>query len=223
MSGTSIPNTSSTPAQLSLNYATAGEASKPALLLVPGQTESWWGYEAAMELLQDRFQLFAGSTLERPGPIRSDAGTLYPRQYGQRPGAAHPGRDRPTDHRQRVVVRRGPVGLASAYAPPGFVRAAHYEDPPLFASETNPAYGHSIRQAIGPIVRGCGQNTLATSGAWAIGPAWPPKCGERAAAVDGGLRPAAEPPQNLKEYDPPSGDARFGPEPSRRVATMRGC
>jgi pimeloyl-ACP methyl ester carboxylesterase len=39
--------------------ATAGDASKPALLLVPGQTESWWGYEAAMDLLKDRFQLFA--------------------------------------------------------------------------------------------------------------------------------------------------------------------
>ena len=45
--------------ELSLNYATAGEASKPAVLLVPGQTESWWGYEAAMGLLKDRFQLFA--------------------------------------------------------------------------------------------------------------------------------------------------------------------
>ncbi len=26
----------------------------------------------------------------------------------------------------------------SAYAPPGLVRACHYEDPPLFASEVNP-------------------------------------------------------------------------------------
>ena len=39
----------------------------------------------------------------------------------------------------------------SAYAPPGLVRAAHYEDPPLFGSETTPAYGHSIKQSIGPM------------------------------------------------------------------------
>ena len=39
-----------------------------------------------------------------------------------------------------------------AYAPPGQVRAAHYEDPPLFASETTPLYGQSIRQSIvGPM------------------------------------------------------------------------
>src|SRR5579859_4465354 len=45
--------------EVRLNYATAGEASNPAVLLVPGQTESWWGYEAAIGLLADRFQLFA--------------------------------------------------------------------------------------------------------------------------------------------------------------------
>ena len=39
----------------------------------------------------------------------------------------------------------------SAYAPPGLIRAAHYEDPPLFGSELTPAYGHSIKQSIGPI------------------------------------------------------------------------
>src|SRR5271163_4584569 len=32
-----------------LNYVTAGEPSRPALLLIPGQTESWWGYEAAID------------------------------------------------------------------------------------------------------------------------------------------------------------------------------
>jgi hypothetical protein len=31
----------------------------PALLLVPGQSESWWGYEAAMGLLAKYFQVFA--------------------------------------------------------------------------------------------------------------------------------------------------------------------
>ena len=30
--------------EVQMNYVTAGEASSPALLLIPGQTESWWGY-----------------------------------------------------------------------------------------------------------------------------------------------------------------------------------
>ena len=42
-----------------INYAVAGTPDKPALLLIPGQTESWWGYEKAMDLLKDHFQAFA--------------------------------------------------------------------------------------------------------------------------------------------------------------------
>ena len=34
---------------------------------------------------------------------------------------------------------------------PGQVAAAVWEDPPLFASEANPAVGQSIRQSIGPM------------------------------------------------------------------------
>ena len=34
--------------EIRMNYAVAGEAGLPVLLLVPGQTESWWGYEEAM-------------------------------------------------------------------------------------------------------------------------------------------------------------------------------
>lgn len=29
--------------EVRLNYATTGSADRPALLLVPAQTESWWG------------------------------------------------------------------------------------------------------------------------------------------------------------------------------------
>jgi alpha-beta hydrolase superfamily lysophospholipase len=42
-----------------INYAVVGSPDKPALLLIPGQTESWWGYEQAMGLLQEDFQAFA--------------------------------------------------------------------------------------------------------------------------------------------------------------------
>jgi hypothetical protein len=31
--------------EVELNYVTVGDAARPALLLIPGQTESWWGYE----------------------------------------------------------------------------------------------------------------------------------------------------------------------------------
>ena len=45
--------------EVTLNYATAGSAPDPAILLVPGQTESWWGYEAAMGLLAEHFEVYA--------------------------------------------------------------------------------------------------------------------------------------------------------------------
>jgi hypothetical protein len=37
---------------------------------------------------------------------------------------------------------------------PGQIRGAHYEDPPLFCSETKPLYGHSIYQSAGPFFAG---------------------------------------------------------------------
>ena len=40
--------------EVQMNDATLGDASAPALLLIPGQTESWWGYERAMPLLAAR-------------------------------------------------------------------------------------------------------------------------------------------------------------------------
>jgi hypothetical protein len=42
--------------EIRLNYATVGEPDRPALLLVPAQTESWWGHEQAMPLLAEHFQ-----------------------------------------------------------------------------------------------------------------------------------------------------------------------
>jgi hypothetical protein len=92
----------------------------------------------------------------------------------------------------------------SAYARPGQLRGAHYEDPPLFASEVSPSCGPSIRQAIGPLFalfsRYLGDQ-------WSVGdwdamgaaarhelPAW--------MAVLVAPMAGAEPPQNLKEYDP---------------------
>jgi pimeloyl-ACP methyl ester carboxylesterase len=81
----------------------------------------------------------------------------------------------------------------SAFAMPGQVRGSHYEDPPLFASEYNPVYGQSIRQAA---VSASFQSFAKFLGdQWSIGD-WKGLVASRAAGR------ALEPPQNLKEYDP---------------------
>jgi pimeloyl-ACP methyl ester carboxylesterase len=138
--------------EVMLNYATAGRPDRPALVLVPGQTESWWGYEQAMELLKDHFECYAvdlrgqGRSSRTPGRYTLD-------NFGE-------------DIVRLIAFRiRRPVvvsGLSSggvitawlsAYAPPGMLRGAHYEDPPLFTSEVAPERGPGIRQGIvGPML-----------------------------------------------------------------------
>jgi len=64
--------------EVQMNYATLGDASSPALLLIPGQTESWWGYESAMPLLAEHFEVFAvdlrgqGRSTRTPGRYTLD-------------------------------------------------------------------------------------------------------------------------------------------------------
>ena len=45
--------------EIRMNYSTAGVPHLPALLLIPGQSESWWGYEAVMPLLAEHFRVHA--------------------------------------------------------------------------------------------------------------------------------------------------------------------
>ena len=40
--------------EIRMNHAVAGDPELPAMLLIPAQPESWWGYEAAMRLLAGR-------------------------------------------------------------------------------------------------------------------------------------------------------------------------
>ena len=186
--------------EIEMNYATAGGAGSPALLLIPGQTESWWGYEAAMPRLAEHFEVFA---VDLRGQGRS---TRTPGRYT----LDNMGNDlvRFID----VVIGRPTVvsGLSSggvlsawlsAYAKPGQVVGAVYEDPPLFASEVRPAIGPGIRQCIGPIF-----DLWSTflGDQWSIGawdamreasPSWLPEHMRFIPVPD-------EPPQNLKEYDP---------------------
>jgi pimeloyl-ACP methyl ester carboxylesterase len=191
--------------EVRMNYATLGDPSSPALLLVPGQTESWWGYEAVMPSLAERFQVFAvdlrgqGRTTRTPGRYTLDSmGNDLVRFLDVVVG------------RPAIVSGLSSGGVLtawlSAYAKPGQVVAAHYEDPPLFSSEVRPAVGPGIRQSIGPVF-----DLWSTylGDQWSVG-AWDAM---RAAAADrlpDRLRFVSfpeDPPQNLKEYDPEWGRA----------------
>jgi pimeloyl-ACP methyl ester carboxylesterase len=119
-----------------------------------------------------------------------------------------------------IVIRRPTLvsGLSSggvlsawlsAYAKPGQVRGALYEDPPLFSSELITSSGQSIRQSVGALFAHWNKYL---GDQWSIGdwdamvaaashelPAW-------IAAIVAATT-AAEPTQNLKEYDPEWGRA----------------
>jgi pimeloyl-ACP methyl ester carboxylesterase len=191
--------------EIEMNYATVGSPDLPALLLIPGQTESWWGYEAVMPRLAEHFEVFA---VDLRGQGRS---TRTPGRYT----LDNMGND--LERFIDLVIGRPTVvsGLSSggvlavwlsAYAKAGQITAACYEDPPLFSSEVRPATGPGIRQSIGPMF-----DLWSTylGDQWSIG-AWDAM---RAAAPDflpewmRGFPIENEPSQQLKEYDPEWGRA----------------
>ena len=123
--------------EVRMNYAVAGDPSLPALLLIPGQSESWWGYEAAMPLLAEHFHVHA---VDLRGQGRS---TWTPGRYT----IDNFGNDlvRFIDlviGRETLVSGMSSGGILSAwlsaYAKPGQIRAAVWEDPPLFSCQTTP-------------------------------------------------------------------------------------
>ena len=198
--------------EVRMNYVRVGSPNKPALLLIPGQTESWWGYEAALHLLAENFEAFA---VDLRGQGRS---TWTPGRYT----LDNMGNDlvRFID----LVIKRPTIvsGLSSggvlsawmsAYAKPGQVRAALYEDPPLFSSEMVPSTGASIRQSAGPLF-GFLHKFLGDQ--WSIGdykgmiaaaPTQLPPAIAFLLSQGGPFANSDGPPQNLKEYDPEWGRA----------------
>ncbi|GLZ47828.1 alpha/beta hydrolase [Actinomycetospora sp. NBRC 106375] len=201
--------------EVRMNYATAGEESSPALLLIPGQSESWWGYEAAMPLLAEHFRVYAvdlrgqGRSTWTPGRYTIDNfGNDLVRFIDLAIG------------RETLVSGLSSGGVLSAwlsaYAKPGQVRAAVWEDPPLFACQTTPAIGPGIRQAIGPVFEAW--NTW-LGDQWKVGDwdglmramptALPPEILRAMASMIPPPDPDAYPPagQNLREYDPEWGRA----------------
>jgi pimeloyl-ACP methyl ester carboxylesterase len=191
--------------EIRMNYAVTGSPESPALLLIPGQTESWWGYEAVMPLLEEHFEVFA---VDLRGQGRS---TWTPGRYN----VNLMGNDlvRFID----IVVGRPVVvsGLSSggvlaawlgAYAKPGQVRAALLEDPPLFASESDPAIGHTVRQGGGPVFA-MWNKWLGPQ--WSIGD-WNGMKGAASSELPAWMQARVwpdEPPQNFREYDPEWGGA----------------
>jgi pimeloyl-ACP methyl ester carboxylesterase len=97
----------------------------------------------------------------------------------------------------------------SAYAKAGQVIGCLYEDPPLFVSEVDPGYGHSIRQGIGPMFalwsKYLGDQWSIGDWEWMVAAA-PKELPARLAALVG-MMLGPEPTQNLKEYDPEWGRA----------------
>jgi pimeloyl-ACP methyl ester carboxylesterase len=186
--------------EVEMNYVTVGNPSKPALLLIPGQSESWWGYEDSLPLLSELFQAFAvdprgqGRSTRTPGRYTLDTiGNDFVRFIDIVIG-------RPT-----IVSGLSSGGVLSAwlsaYAKPSQVVAAPYENPPLFASQVARATGQGIRQAIGAMFL---LWSTYLGDQWNVGD-WE---GLRAAAPDflpswlGAMfMPPEEPEQNLKEYD----------------------
>jgi pimeloyl-ACP methyl ester carboxylesterase len=191
--------------EVTMNYAESGSPDSPALLLIPGQTESWWGYEKAMALLEKDFHVFA---VDLRGQGRS---TWTPGRYTLDNMGNDLVRFIATVIRRPVVTSGCSSGgllsaWLSAFALPGQLRAAVYEDPPFFSSEVRPLVGQSIKQTIGPLFR---HNAIYLGDQWRVGD-WEGM--RRAAAVSDVpfLRMIPfppEPPQNMKEYDPEWGRA----------------
>lgn len=183
--------------EIEMNYVVVGTADKPALLLIPGQTESWWGYEEALQILSENFQCFA---VDLRGQGRS---TWTPGRYTLDNMGNDLVRFIDTVIGRPVIVSGCSSGgvlsaWLSAYAKPGQIRAAMYEDPPLFSSEVRPLYGQSIAQSrVGDVFR---LNTIYLGDQWKIGD-W---AGRMRA---NGVNAAGEPPQNMLEYDPEWGRA----------------
>jgi pimeloyl-ACP methyl ester carboxylesterase len=186
--------------EIVMNYVQTGSPDKPALLLIPGQTESWWGYEAAMPVLAKDFHVFA---IDLRGQGRS---SWTPGRYTLDNMGNDLVRFIATVIKRPVVTSGCSSGgllscWLSAFAMPGQLRGAVCEDPPLFASLPDPLVGPTIRQTIGPLFK---VQSVYLGDQWRVGD-WDGF--RKALASDASpilkmIRPRDEPPQNLKEYDP---------------------
>ncbi len=195
--------------EVEINHVVAGRPDAPALLLIPGQTESWWGYENALPLLAEHFHVHAvdlrgqGRSTRTPGRYTLDnMGNDLVRFIDGVIG-------RPT-----IVAGLSSGGVIaawlSAYARPGQVIGAYYEDPPLFSSEIRPVLGQGIGQSIGPLFAHMAKYL---GDQWSIGDwetmvtAIPTELPPWLGFIAGLFGLGDTPPQSLREYDPEWGRA----------------
>lgn len=188
--------------EVTMNYAVAGPADAPALLLVPGQTESWWGYEKVMQRLEDRFRLYAVDLRGQGRSTRTPGRYTFDNMGNDLVRFVQTVIKRPT-----IVCGLSSGGVLSAwlsaYAPTGLIRAALYEDPPLFGAEVRTTCGHNAHQSLVSLMFTAFSKYLGDQ--WSIGD-WP----GFVAAVKTTMPPMlsarpydeSSPPQMLKEYDP---------------------
>lgn len=186
--------------EVTLNYATTGGSDKPALLLVPPQTESWWAYEAAMQQLSTDFEVYAvdlrgqGRSTWTPGRYTLDNfGNDLVRFIDRVVG------------RPVVVAGNSSGGVIAAwlaaFGAPGTIRGTFLEDPPLFSSELLPRHGQSIEQAAAGIFRLWSTHL---GDQWSVGD-WAGYVNAIRTSENAGLRQVPVPddaPQSMLEYDP---------------------
>jgi pimeloyl-ACP methyl ester carboxylesterase len=189
--------------EITMNYVEAGSPENPALLLLPEQTGSWWSYEPSIGTLAESFHVFA---VDMRGQGRS---TWTPKRYSLDNFGSDLVRFIALVVRRPVIVSgcsSGGVMAAwlSAYSMPGQIRGAICEDAPLFSSELVPAFGHNVRQhEVGPMFELWNTHL---GNQWSVGDwagfikAVTTLTSEETVKM---LFPdPAEPPQNMKEYDP---------------------
>jgi len=187
--------------EVTMNYAVAGPVDAQPVLLVPGQTESWWGYEGAMTRLEERFRLFAvdlrgqGRSTRTPGRYTFDNMGNDLVRFIER-----------VIRRPTIVCGLSSGGVLSAwlsaYAPPGLIRAALYEDPPLFGAEVKTTCGHNHHQSVVALIFTAFSKYLGDQ--WSVGD-WAGFVHTVKTEMPPVLaaRPYGDtPPQTLKEYDP---------------------
>ncbi|QJU54777.1 alpha/beta hydrolase [Herbiconiux sp. KACC 21604] len=198
-----FPETQVDLGEITMNYAEAGSPDRPALVLVPEQTGSWWSYEPSMAALAEHFHVFA---VDLRGQGRS---TWTPNRYS----IDNFGNDI-VKFLDLVVGRpavvsgcsSGGVTAAwlSAYAKPGQVRGVILEDAPLFTSELTPAFGPGVRQHEVGVMFQTWNKFLGDQ--WSVGD-WDGLVRSIDASPSGITASMLFPdpsqaPQNIKEYDP---------------------
>ncbi len=124
--------------EVTLNHVVVGKETNPALLLIPGQTESWWGYLGALPLLAEHFHTHVVDLRGQGRSSRTPGRYTLNLMGGDLVRFIDDVIGRPT-----IVSGLSSGGVLaawlSAYAKPGQIIAAHYEDPPLFSSELVPS------------------------------------------------------------------------------------